>query len=353
MKNKILFFLLNGVGGAERMTITISKFFNKDLFDVHYVVVCEGDDKILNFLPKRASVSFIRVKNPYCNLTYKLYKKIKKERPNSVFCASPAINTRLIIAAKVYGKTRVVVRSSNMYSFERKDVQLLMRLTYPWADKIILQQDEMRDELHKNINVPRDKTITLQNPLDSWSIEEGIKAPSPYNEDNNIKFLSVGRVSHEKGQDILIKAFSIVHRNIPTTSLYIVGKYDEKSSFFRYLSDLIQSQGVSDSVHMVGMDFNPYKWMKHCDCFVLPSRCEGLPNVLLEAMSLGKPSVSTLCLPIIKRLIEEGQNGYYCPIEDDVKLATAMMNAIKLKDCKLNYKPASPEDFINQLIITR
>ena len=77
--------------------------------------------------------------------------------------------------------------------------------------------------------------------------------------------------------------------------------------------------------------------MAHCDVFVLPSRMEGFPNVLLEAMCLNKPVVATTCLPVIQQIVKDGVNGYVCPEEDAEKMASSMTKALDLKDIHNTY----------------
>lgn len=345
MNPKILFFLINGVGGAERMTITISNFFDSKKYNIKYVIVQNGDDAICKFINPNVPVIKIPRRRVYFS-TIPIYRILKREKPQVVFCASPAINARLIIAAKLVGGIHVIVRNSNMYSFERKDVQLLMRLTYRFADRIILQQDEMREDLHKRIpSLPREKTITLLNPIDTAHIAEGVKAPTPFPQEDIVNYLWVARFAHEKAQDLLVEAFAIVKMKIKNAHLWLVGRYNANDEFVIAIKKYVKEHDISDCVHFVGYDNNPYRWMKYCDCFVLPSRKEGLPNVLIEAMYLKKPVVATRCLEIIKDMVDEGKNGYSCDIENIEDMANKMTKAILLKECKMIYKPASKEDF--------
>lgn len=349
MKPKVLFFLLNGVGGAERITITISNLFDTSIYDIKYVIVQDGDDKICQFINPELPIIMMPRRRIYLS-TFPIYELLKKEKPQIVFCASPAINTRLILAARIVGDIRVVVRNSNMFSFERKDVQLLMKLTYRFADKIILQQDEMREELHKRIpSLPREKTITLLNPIDTDHIEEGVKAPNPFPKEESVNYLWVARFAHEKAQDVLVKAFTIVKSKISSAHLWFVGKESDSEEFVTIIKNDIKNLGLENCVHFMGYDSNPYKWMKHCDCFVLPSRKEGLPNVLIEAMYLGRPVVATRCLDIISDMVKNGVNGYTCSVESPAELADGMIKAILLKDCKMVYKPSTKEDIIKAI----
>ena len=78
----------------------------------------------------------------------------------------------------------------------------------------------------------------------------------------------------------------------------------------------------------------------------MPSRTEGLPNALIEAMYLERPVVATLCIPIIGRIVKNGINGYLAESENVTSLVSCMEKAVHLRKCKLTYNPSSPNDFL-------
>ena len=90
---------------------------------------------------------------------------------------------------------------------------------------------------------------------------------------------------------------------------------------------------------------NPYKFVKNADCFVLSSRNEGLPNVLIEALYLGTPVAATTCIPVIKRIVSEGKNGYLAENENFAQLANAMIMASKLGRITSTYNATSNEAY--------
>lgn len=192
------------------------------------------------------------------------------------------------------------------------------------------------------------KVITLHNPIDMDSIDVKAKVPSPFiHADNQLKYVWVARFSREKGHDLLIKALHLVRKKNSNAHLYLVGKYDQSGAFYQELISLVDSLHLKDYVHFVGFDSNPYRWVKNGDVYVMPSRLEGLPNSLIEAMYLGKPVVATRCIPVIDRIVEDGYNGYVVPSEDVEAMAEAMMKAPELKNFKMTYRPASKEDVVD------
>ena len=345
-KKKVLFFVGSGVGGAERMTIRIAKFLDLSEFIPIFVIVGKQKGNITDFIPKNYGIEYIHIRNIYDFTTLRLLNLMRKESPNVVFCSSTYLSVRVIMAAHILGNIKIIVRSPNSFASFPKSIQCLVKLTYKYTDVIIAQQEEMRQEFLSCLKLLENKIVTLQNPIDTDFIDSHIKVESPYKDNNQTKYLWVGRFDYTKGQDILVKAFKKVKETKLNAHLYLVGKYNKDSSFYKDVETFVNNNNLTDSVHFVGYDDNPYRWVKYCDCFVQPSRLEGLPNALIEAMYLQKPVAATECIPIINRIIKDGYNGYVVPSEDISSLSDAMIKALNLSNFTMTYKPASQEDFV-------
>ncbi|WP_236719630.1 CDP-glycerol glycerophosphotransferase family protein [Neobacillus mesonae] len=126
--------------------------------------------------------------------------------------------------------------------------------------------------------------------------------PEPSTEHYN--FITMGRLSPEKGQDNLIQAFAQLHKDNKNTKLYILGEGPLRPE----LENLITEFGVEDSVYLPGQVENPFRLMKKCDCFVLSSHYEGQPMVLLEAMTHGMKIVAT-DIVANRTVLEDGRYG--------------------------------------------
>lgn len=351
-KKKILFFLPGSVGGAERITITIAKMLPLDNYDVFFVIVGKDRGEIEKFIPECYKVSFLKVNNIWDFVTLRIYALMRKEKPDYAFCSLRFLSPRVILAGLLTGGVKTIIRSENTwikaYNLQRWINQAYCKYTFPKAYKIISQQEEMKEDMLKFMPfLDPEKIVVLYNPIDTKTIDVKATAHNPYPVDDSINYVWVGRFAKEKGQDVLAKAFVEVHKKNTNTHLYFVGKYDEKSDFFNEIKETVDRNNIADYVHFVGFDSNPYRWVKHCDCFVLPSRIEGLPNSLLEAMYLGRPVVATTCIPVIDRMVEEGINGYKVPSEDYNAMAEAMIKALELKECKLTFKSSTSNDFID------
>ncbi|HWI48804.1 MAG TPA: CDP-glycerol glycerophosphotransferase family protein [Rummeliibacillus sp.] len=108
-------------------------------------------------------------------------------------------------------------------------------------------------------------------------------------DDDSFKFVTMGRLSPEKAQDKLIKAFAQIHEEYPNTKLYLLGDGQLRKS----LDSLVKKLKLKDSVFLTGQLDNPFTFMKQCDVFVLSSKYEGQPMVLLEALTLKMKIVAT------------------------------------------------------------
>lgn len=345
-RRKVVFILPNSIGGAERMSINIANFLDKDTFDVKFVVMGKSLNPISNLIPSNYDIELIKIRNIWYFFTFRLIRLFRKEKPHVVFCSLMNLSVRVIIASKIVGGIKCIIRSDNYCNVLRKDQFWLCRATFRYADIIIAQQEDMRREIIKKLSINSDKIVTIHNPLDTKKIDLMVNTPNPYPSNNSVNYLWVARFDYWKGQDILIKSFLIVKKIVKNAHLYLVGGFDKNSKYYQEISSLIINNNLQNDIHVIGYDSNPYKWMKYCDCFVLPSRIEGLPNALIEAMYLKRPVVAARCIPIISNIIEQGYNGFLVEKEDYNNMANAMIKAITLKNFEMTYKPSTSLDFI-------
>jgi glycosyltransferase involved in cell wall biosynthesis len=120
--------------------------------------------------------------------------------------------------------------------------------------------------------------------------------------------LSVGSVRERKRTKDIIDVFSSLSPDYPETALVLVGPHPERS-YLNHIKGLIRKQNLEEKVIFTGRSDHVSDWMKACDIFIFASDQEGLPNVLLEAMSTGMPVVSRSIKGITDFIIEDGRNG--------------------------------------------
>lgn len=170
---------------------------------------------------------------------------------------------------------------------------------------------------HAARSVARRATVYVaRNPLRSM--------PEPSAESNlaGFRFLNVARQSHQKGQDVLLEALANARPNLPAgTTLTLVGSGPDESELRRRTREL----RLEHMVEFVPFTAHPEEYFATADCFVLPSRWEGFPLVLLEALSFGLPVLATDCDFGPGDLVTDDRTGRLVPIEDPVALADGLL----------------------------
>lgn len=343
-KKKVLFFLPGGVGGAERMTITIASMLPKEEYEVKFVVVGRLAN-IYNILPEGYDVIRLKIHNKYCAPITRMMAIMMREKPQFTFSSIMYLNIRVLIASQLMG-IKCIVRNDNYLDVVGKRTQWELKHVYPFAYRIIAQQEEMAENLIQGLKLDPKKVVVRYNPLNTVMIDVLSQAPSPYPQDGSINYLWIGNFHKVKGHDVLVKAFKLVHDAEPKTHLYLIGTTPPDTSFRDSVYNFVKENNLLDCVHFMGFQENPYNFIKHCDCYVLPSRMEGLPNSLIEAMYLKRPVVATRCIPIISRMVKDGYNGYTVESENSTQLAEAMQKALALTNFSMFYEPTPPAKFI-------
>ena len=347
-KKKVIFFVNAYAGGAEKMTLNIAGFLKPENYDVVFYIIGKDCGSIINFIPANLPVHYIKINSYKDNLIFKLIKAIREEKPDYVFSSLMPINWRLCLAASLFTKTKTIIRINN-YLYTQSFIQKIrLFISYRFARKIIVQTREMLQEHISQLRLDPNNVITLANPVNVRSIQEKIGKGNFHFKDNDaLNFVFVGRLDPVKGLDILLKAFSKVQKEEPKAVLHIVGKTDGIfQEYYHSLLALCEELDISEVVLFHGFQENPYQFIKTADCLVLPSRNEGLPNVIIESLFLGTAVAATRSIPIISRLVIDGVEGFTSEVDDVEGFSDAMIKAVKLKYVPFRYISATPDDFI-------
>jgi glycosyltransferase involved in cell wall biosynthesis len=162
----------------------------------------------------------------------------------------------------------------------------------------------MQDDLVKNYNIKTEKTTVIYNPVEDLVNEQTLLPQHSF----RYKFLTVGRLSPEKGIDRLLKALSLLTIDF---SFYIIGDGPEMNNLKALTADL----GLANKIFFEGARSEPYENMSDAALFLIGSHYEGLPNAVLEAGMLGIPVVGFDSPGGISEIINDGVNGFL--INDD------------------------------------
>ena len=191
----------------------------------------------------------------------------------------------------------------------------ILRCLFSLADGAVFQLNDVA-KFYNNIKVP---TAVIPNPVKEIS---NISIKTIDERDNVI--VSIGRLDiFQKRQDVLIKAFEIFHQKYPNYQLLIYGDGAKKD--VDNICRLIKCYKLDKCVLLKGVTNNSIRELSHSKFFVFTSDFEGIPNSLVEAMSIGLPCIATDCSPGGARLlIDDCVNGFLVPKGDYVMIAKKM-----------------------------
>lgn len=329
LKKRILLVTTSTCGGSERVTVTMAQNLYSQGYEVKLIVFEIGKiNEIKHFIPDFINTSYYKV-NRLRNSFFVLFNILKKERPVYIFSSISLIGIYLIILSFYFLNIKTIIRQGFMPISNLDGSRFLIKLLYKYSYRLIAQTNDMKNSMIEEYGLNPLKIIVISNLLDTYSISKINPKCFPFINQNANNYLAIGRIGKFKDYETLIKAFDIVQKKTFNSHLYILGSvYD--SSYFSFLNDLVVSKGLVNNVHFEGFSNSPYEYLYHCNCFILSSETEGLPNVLLEALYMGKPVVATKCIPIISELIIDGKNGYSVDVKDYQSMAVAMQKAISM-----------------------
>jgi glycosyltransferase involved in cell wall biosynthesis len=334
-KRKVLFVLPNLFGGgAERVFTYLFNNINREEFETHLAL---GDRTGAYVNDIKSDVTLHELKGERArNAIPSLVKLVRALKPDVVF-STLGMNFANSLGRKFYPRgTRVLLREGNSVIAFLEDVarespikalfyRQVYRNIYNFADAIICQSDFMLRDMADNLGVPETKLHRIHNPVDFENIDRlaNEKGEDIFPKDK-FNFISIGKLKHPKGFDILLRAFAAARTVNPHLELTILGDGEERQS----LENLKRELNLNGSVRMPGFEANPYVYLKHADAFVSSSRYEGFANVIVESLACGTPVVATDCPSANREVLVESVNGWFAETENVDSLAQAINKAV-------------------------
>lgn len=326
-------------GGLQRVALNLLKGLS-----VHGIpldlIVAKVQGALLKDIP--SGVRVIDLQTPIqprltsvSRVTLPLVRYLQKEQPEVLVCHLYTCNVVAAIARTLARSPARLVFVEHISLHDKKTrpnklyEQLLpvaMHWLYPQADAVIAVSKGLAQELETYLKLKSGFIKAIYNPVidKSLLLKAQAKVEHPwFREGEPPVVLGVGRLVKQKDFSTLIRAFAIV-RQVRSARLVIFGEGGEKPR----LIALAQEMGVANDVAILDFVSNPYAYMARSAVFVLSSIQEGLPTVLIEAMAVGIPVVSTNCPSGPAEILDNGKYGKLVPIGDSQAIADAILHTL-------------------------
>lgn len=363
MKKKIAF--RSGslrMGGLERILIEVLKEIDKERYDVTLFIEddCGKDNIFEGDIPKEVKYHFLKpeslirltekVKSKKKNIFYKLWynllmnyeKKVAVKSLEKYLEENPGIEVLIDFDAGLskeahrFSKIKKVAWIHNSVPKLKKRGDKIRRFGQRLDnyEKTVAICDDMKAELLEIYPHLQGRVERIYNPFNFDRIEALSCDDSLLSEQEKLLLkeeyiVAVSRLDNvQKDYKTLIEAYKIAKNKGFKNKLYIVGNGPAKEE----ISNWIREGSLEEDVVLLGLQKNPYIWMKNSKFFVHSSKYEGLPTVLIEAMICGKTVVSSDCPTGPREILDHGRCGILVPVGDSIKLSEMLM------EMELKYK---------------
>ncbi len=356
-ESKISIFLpaLHG-GGAERSMLSLAGGFAARGHAVD-LVLARAVGPYLAEIPEGVTLVDLQSKGTVASLPA-LVRYLRQQRPDGMVSALSRANIVAILARRLAGTPhRLVVNEQNTLTQWAKDsdnwrsrmTPRFASLSYRWADAVVAVSQGVADDLMHVRKVPAKRIEVIFNPGATSEVLR--KASLPLQHDWFVEgeppvIVAVGSLSPQKDFENLLHAFARV-RSRQEVRLIILGEGDERPK----LEALVRSLDIEDDVRMPGFVENPYAYMHRAAAFVLSSRFEGLPTVLVEALTCGTPLVATDCPSGPREILRGGEFGLLVPVGQVDPLADAIEESLAGRCPEApsdSWRPYTPEAVVSQ-----
>ena len=332
-------------GGVEKNLYIILNYLSKKIDDI--TLITYDDSKKTKFSKK------IKILNPFFNSI-----NFKGRYPKYFFCLTVLIKILLFrknnlvlsfqanifaIITSIFFKTPIISRSNSSSAgwSNNKIKQKIFKFYFKKANKIIVNSYEFKKEMDNKYKIDSE---CILNPFQFSKIKKLSNENSEkiFKQKKILKLISVGRLTDQKDFKTMIKGIKHVKRNV---QLIIIGKGVNDVSLKNYINEL----KLSHKVNLIGYKKNPFKYMKQADIFLLTSKFEGSPNVLVEAQYLKKYIISTNCPTGPREILNNGKYGSLVKVGDHKSIAKILQSYIYgqpiKKKIKLGYLNTKKYDY--------
>lgn len=319
-------------GGGEISMLRVAEGLAERGLDVELVV----HDASTRELPLPRGLTLIDLQaSGTAQAVRKLAQRIRKRSPRWVISAFPHTNIATVTAVKMArcGALSVVTEHAPLTrqieqqnNWRYRALPFLVRTAYRRADAIVAVSPGVREDL-KPIVGRRVRIHCIHNPVlpDNFEEVSELEPDHPWLMDPGLQVvMGLCRLSEEKDLPTLIRAFARIRSSHPCARLLLVGEGPDRER----LQTIVEEMGMSDVVQLPGRTSEPLAWLRKASVFVLASKFEGYGNVLVEALAVGTPVVSTDCPVGPREILNNGRYGDLVPVGDDVAMSRAISLAL-------------------------
>lgn len=306
-----------GQGGADRVTLTLLRALDRRRFRPTLVLM-RREGALLGELPADVPLLDLGGRRLW-TAWLPLARLLRRESPQILLSTSSGANLIACLARALARRpTRLVLSERNVLfrgqgRLKQRLQALLKRWLYRRADCVTAVSRGVADDLRRHLRLPPERLRVVYNPVLTPDLEELAAAapPHPWLAGADPVILGAGRLVPAKGFDHLLRSFAELGPE-PAARLVILGEGPERQALER----LSESLGVADRVALAGFALNPFCFLSRCAVFVLSSRFEGLPGVLIQAMACGAAVVATDCPAGPAEIVTDGVDGFLVPVDD-------------------------------------
>jgi len=318
-KKKIIIFMPSiESGGVEKNLFLISNYLAKKLDKVSLLTCDNYDSKFSNvniIRPKNKYISKLGRKSKYFICLMLLISEILKKKKLLIF--SFQANFYASIISKIFNQKIIIRSNSSPTGWSNTPFRnYLFKLLYKLPDEIIVNSFDFRNELKRKFN--RTSQV-IYNPLNKSEIIKLSKQKLNFkffSNKNFFRIMSMGRLVDQKDFITFLKAIEIIKKKIKLKALIIGNGVLKKK-----LEKFIKFNKLERIVKIIDYKKNPYKYLRLADIFILSSKFEGLPNVLLEAASLKVPIISSDCNTGPNEILNSGKGGLLFEVGNSYQLS--------------------------------
>jgi len=333
-KKKLVIFIPSiEDGGVEKNLYLVTNYLSKYIKNIRLITFDKKkknkfNHKIKFICPNFTNNSQYERPFKYYKCLILLFKELINYKNERVIFSWQA-NIYAIILCTIFG-VKIVSRSNSSPSGWSKNVfkNFIFNFFIRKADTVIVNSFFFKKELDKKFNI---KSKLIYNPFDFSFIKKQAnkKISNKHFKSKSLKIINVGRMTDQKDQITLIKAVELAAKKIDL-KLFIIGKGVLKNKIQKY----IKEKNLSNNIHLLGYQTNPFKYIRRANIFVLTSKFEGSPNVLIESQFLKKFIISTDCPTGPRSILKNGNLGNLVKIGDFNAISKLLINFKDKKNLK-------------------